>query len=174
MGGDGWERCVRGCKRYLNCVVEGREEGLSRRPWVLAVARCRSVPGCRLLVLGLGPREPCQKRRLREFGGWGARLKQDVSESRLDMSLVTLAPRGIFRVPYWAPFDASVPNGVAKLCAPEFRLVGARMRAPMQRGLGVSTFSETRDGRTHPGATGVGEQASDDLSELYKASRGTF
>ncbi|OWM90632.1 hypothetical protein CDL15_Pgr023863 [Punica granatum] len=35
-------------------------------------------------------------------------LKQDVSEARPDMSLVTLAPRGIFRVPYWAPFDASV------------------------------------------------------------------
>ncbi|PKI18371.1 hypothetical protein CRG98_049355, partial [Punica granatum] len=25
-----------------------------------------------------------------------------------------------------------IPSGVAKLCAPEFRLVGARMRAPKQ------------------------------------------
>ncbi|PKI57086.1 hypothetical protein CRG98_022590 [Punica granatum] len=34
------------------------------------------------------------------------------------------------------------------LCAPEFHLVGARMRAPMQCGLGVSAFPGTRDGRT--------------------------
>ncbi|PKI67902.1 hypothetical protein CRG98_011498 [Punica granatum] len=34
------------------------------------------------------------------------------------------------------------------VCAPEFRLVGARMRAPMQRGMGVSTFPGTRDRRT--------------------------
>ncbi|OWM77789.1 hypothetical protein CDL15_Pgr011150 [Punica granatum] len=36
------------------------------------------------------------------------RLKQDTSEMRPDASLITLAPGGIFRVPYWAPFDASV------------------------------------------------------------------
>ena len=29
-----------------------------------------------------------------------------------------------------------VPSGVAKLCAPEFNLVGARMRAPKQTRLG--------------------------------------
>ncbi|PKI55781.1 hypothetical protein CRG98_023826 [Punica granatum] len=37
-----------------------------------------------------------------------SQLKQDASETRPDVSLVTLALRGIFRVPYWAPFDASV------------------------------------------------------------------
>ncbi|PKI65469.1 hypothetical protein CRG98_014127 [Punica granatum] len=37
----------------------------------------------------------------------------------------------------------SVPSGVAKLCALEFHLVGAHMRAPMQRDLGMSTFSGT-------------------------------
>ncbi|PKI61374.1 hypothetical protein CRG98_018222 [Punica granatum] len=42
-----------------------------------------------------------------------------------------------------------LPSGVAKLCAPEFHLVGACMRAPMQRGLVVSTFPKTRDGRTN-------------------------
>ncbi|PKI61979.1 hypothetical protein CRG98_017611 [Punica granatum] len=40
---------------------------------------------------------------------WGTpRPKQDTSETRPDASLVTLAPGEIFRVPYWAPFDASV------------------------------------------------------------------
>ncbi|PKI56845.1 hypothetical protein CRG98_022803 [Punica granatum] len=33
----------------------------------------------------------------------------------------------------------SVPNGVTKLCRPEFRLVGARMRV-LSHGFGVSTF----------------------------------
>ncbi|OWM90861.1 hypothetical protein CDL15_Pgr027348 [Punica granatum] len=52
------------------------------------------------------PRELCQKRR-----PWGigvSRLKQDVPEMRPDASLVTLALRGIFGAPYWAPFGASV------------------------------------------------------------------
>ncbi|PKI64002.1 hypothetical protein CRG98_015615 [Punica granatum] len=35
-----------------------------------------------------------------------------------------------------SPNPLSVPNGVAKLCAPEFNLVGARMRAPKQTRLG--------------------------------------
>ncbi|OWM80125.1 hypothetical protein CDL15_Pgr002566 [Punica granatum] len=37
-----------------------------------------------------------------------AQPKQDTSKMRPDASLVTLAPGGIFRVPYWAPFEASV------------------------------------------------------------------
>ncbi|PKI76483.1 hypothetical protein CRG98_003132 [Punica granatum] len=37
-----------------------------------------------------------------------SRLKQDASETRPDVSLVTLTPGGIFRVPHWAPFDALV------------------------------------------------------------------
>ncbi|PKI58434.1 hypothetical protein CRG98_021192 [Punica granatum] len=36
------------------------------------------------------------------------RLRQDASEMYSDVPLVTLAPRGIFRVPYWTPSDASV------------------------------------------------------------------
>ncbi|PKI43773.1 hypothetical protein CRG98_035836 [Punica granatum] len=40
---------------------------------------------------------------------WGTpRPKQDTSEARPDVSLVTLALRWIFGVPYWAPFGASV------------------------------------------------------------------
>ncbi|PKI57938.1 hypothetical protein CRG98_021653 [Punica granatum] len=39
-------------------------------------------------------------------------------------------------------------HGETCLCAPEFHLVGARMRALMQRSLGVSTFPGTRDGCT--------------------------
>ncbi|PKI64509.1 hypothetical protein CRG98_015072 [Punica granatum] len=35
-----------------------------------------------------------------------------------------------------SPNPLSVPSGVAKLCAPEFHLVGARMRAPKQTRLG--------------------------------------
>ncbi|PKI41500.1 hypothetical protein CRG98_038102 [Punica granatum] len=37
-----------------------------------------------------------------------SRLKQDASETRPDVSLVTLAPGEIFRVPHWAPFDVPV------------------------------------------------------------------
>ncbi|OWM64734.1 hypothetical protein CDL15_Pgr014216 [Punica granatum] len=40
--------------------------------------------------------------------GCAQRPKQDTSEMRSDASLVTLASGGIFRVPYWAPFEASV------------------------------------------------------------------
>ncbi|PKI60796.1 hypothetical protein CRG98_018785 [Punica granatum] len=47
-----------------------------------------------------------------------------------------------------SPNPLGVPSGVAKLCAPEFRLVRACVRAPKQRGLGVSTFPGTRDGLT--------------------------
>ncbi|OWM89858.1 hypothetical protein CDL15_Pgr014597 [Punica granatum] len=36
------------------------------------------------------------------------RLRQNASEMRPDVPLVTLAPRGIFRVPYGTPSDASV------------------------------------------------------------------
>ncbi|PKI67584.1 hypothetical protein CRG98_012007 [Punica granatum] len=39
--------------------------------------------------------------------------------------------------------------GSSTLCAPEFHLVGTRMRALMQRGLGVSTFPGTRMRRSH-------------------------
>ncbi|PKI50018.1 hypothetical protein CRG98_029589 [Punica granatum] len=35
-----------------------------------------------------------------------------------------------------SPNPLDVPSGVAKLCAPEFNLVGARMRAPKQTRLG--------------------------------------
>ncbi|PKI67433.1 hypothetical protein CRG98_012162 [Punica granatum] len=52
------------------------------------------------------PRELCQKRRLWGIGvSW---LKQDAPEMRPDVSLVTLALKGIFEAPYWAPFGASV------------------------------------------------------------------
>ncbi|PKI38841.1 hypothetical protein CRG98_040769 [Punica granatum] len=46
-----------------------------------------------------------------------------------------------------SPNPLKVPSEVAKLCIPEFHLVGARMHLPMQRGSGVSTFPGTRDSR---------------------------
>ncbi|OWM90787.1 hypothetical protein CDL15_Pgr002710 [Punica granatum] len=88
----------------LSRVSEGHLK-LIPRPW-RSLGACRPVFGCRLLVSGSGLPEPCQKRR-----PWGigvSRLKRYAPEMRPDVSLVTLALRGIFRVPYWAPFDASV------------------------------------------------------------------
>ncbi|PKI59969.1 hypothetical protein CRG98_019636 [Punica granatum] len=66
-------------------------------------------PGAVYLSVDRVPPEPCQKKastRVREGGA--PRLEQDTSEAHSDMSLVTLAPRGTFRVPYWAHFGASV------------------------------------------------------------------
>ncbi|PKI77715.1 hypothetical protein CRG98_001899 [Punica granatum] len=38
------------------------------------------------------------------------RLKKDASDVRPDVPLVILAPRGIFRIPYWIPSDTLVMN----------------------------------------------------------------
>ncbi|PKI50003.1 hypothetical protein CRG98_029605, partial [Punica granatum] len=55
------------------------------------------------------PRELCQKRR--PWGVGVSRLKQGAPEMRPDVSSVTLALRGIFETPYWAPFGVSVARG---------------------------------------------------------------
>ncbi|PKI43683.1 hypothetical protein CRG98_035927 [Punica granatum] len=71
-------------------------------PWV----RAGPLPGVIYLSLDRAPGSPVRKGACESSGvPW---LRQDASEVRPDMSSITLAPRGIFRVPYWAPFDASV------------------------------------------------------------------
>ncbi|PKI57229.1 hypothetical protein CRG98_022374 [Punica granatum] len=62
--------------------------------------------GAVYLSVGRAPGSPVRKGVCESSGV--SRLKQDVSEMRPDVSLVTLALRGIFRVPHWAPFEASV------------------------------------------------------------------
>ncbi|OWM71785.1 hypothetical protein CDL15_Pgr002663 [Punica granatum] len=71
--------------------------------------RAGPFPGAVYLPVDWAPGSPiekgvCESSRV-------SQLKQDASETRPDVSLVTLALRGIFRVPYWAPFDASVIRG---------------------------------------------------------------
>ncbi|OWM77017.1 hypothetical protein CDL15_Pgr010105 [Punica granatum] len=85
-------------------VPKGRLK-LVPRPWQ-SLGACRPVLGCRSLVSGAGPGSPVRKG-VRERSGV-SRLKPDTSKMRLDASLVILALRGIFRVPHWAPFGASV------------------------------------------------------------------
>ncbi|PKI58429.1 hypothetical protein CRG98_021187 [Punica granatum] len=106
-------------------------EGLSRRNWDLAVARCgRAVDWSRSRDFGFEPwlgglawlscsfpsavylsvdrasGSPVRKGVCESSGM--PRLRQNASEMRPDVPLVTLAPRGIFRVPYGTPSDASV------------------------------------------------------------------
>ncbi|PKI75833.1 hypothetical protein CRG98_003748 [Punica granatum] len=106
-------------------------EGLSRRNWDLAVARCRQAvawsrsqdfgfepwlgglawlrcpfPGAVYLSVDRASGSPVRKGVCESSGV--PRLRQDISEMRPDVPLVTLAPRGIFRVSYWTPSDASV------------------------------------------------------------------
>ncbi|PKI70908.1 hypothetical protein CRG98_008703 [Punica granatum] len=70
------------------------------------VERPRPVLGCRLLVSGSGLGSPVRKG-VRERSGV-SRLTRDAPGTRPDVSLVILALRGIFRVPYWTPFGVSV------------------------------------------------------------------
>ncbi|OWM90644.1 hypothetical protein CDL15_Pgr018971 [Punica granatum] len=85
-------------------VLKGRLKLVPRPRWSLGV--CRPVLECRLLVGGAGPGSPVRKGVRERLEA--SRLKRYVPEAHPDVSLVTLALRGIFRVPYWAPFGASV------------------------------------------------------------------
>ncbi|OWM91109.1 hypothetical protein CDL15_Pgr010139 [Punica granatum] len=71
-------------------------------PWV----RAGPFPGAVYFSVDRAPRSPVRKGVCENSGV--PRLKQDASEIRSDVPLVTLASRGIFRVPYWIPSDASV------------------------------------------------------------------
>ncbi|OWM83041.1 hypothetical protein CDL15_Pgr016523 [Punica granatum] len=87
------------------CRVPKGHLKLAPRPrWSLGA--CRPVLGGRLLVSGSGPRSPVRKG-IRERSG-RSRLTRDAPGTRPDVSLVILALREIFRVPYWAPFGVSV------------------------------------------------------------------
>ncbi|OWM71018.1 hypothetical protein CDL15_Pgr003908 [Punica granatum] len=85
-------------------VPKGRLKLVPRPRWSLGA--CRPVLGCCLLVSGSDPRSPVRKG-VRERSVV-SRLKRYAPKMRSDVSLVTLALRGIFRVPYWAPFGVSV------------------------------------------------------------------
>ncbi|OWM80212.1 hypothetical protein CDL15_Pgr012343 [Punica granatum] len=85
-------------------VSKGCLKLVPRSWWSLSA--CRPVLRGRLLVSGASPGSSVRKG---VHGGIGvSRLKQDAPEMRSDVSLVTLALRGIFGAPYWAPFGASV------------------------------------------------------------------
>ncbi|PKI38997.1 hypothetical protein CRG98_040613 [Punica granatum] len=85
-------------------VPKGRLKLVPRPRWSLGV--CRPILGGRLPVSGAGPGSPVRKGVRERLGV--SRLNRDASRTRPDVSLVTLALRGIFRVPYWAPFGVSV------------------------------------------------------------------
>ncbi|OWM74508.1 hypothetical protein CDL15_Pgr026343 [Punica granatum] len=85
-------------------VPKGHLKLVPRPRWSLGA--CRPVSGCRLLSSGSGPGSPIRKGVCKRLGV--SRLKQDASGTCSDVSLVTLALRGIFRVPYWAPFGVLV------------------------------------------------------------------
>ncbi|OWM86064.1 hypothetical protein CDL15_Pgr027230 [Punica granatum] len=96
------------CKPVLRgrLLVSGANPGSSVGKGVLGGSGCPGLSRMPRKCEWGEPRELCQKRR-----PWGigvSRLKQDAPEMRPDVSLVTLALRGIFGVPYWAPFGASV------------------------------------------------------------------
>ncbi|PKI65842.1 hypothetical protein CRG98_013746 [Punica granatum] len=96
MGGDGW---------VMDITV------LDRRPLAggdLGARDSDPFPGAVYLSVDREPRSPVRKG-VRESSGV-SRIKQDASEMRPDVPFATLAPRGIFRVPHWASFDASVMN----------------------------------------------------------------
>ncbi|PKI49909.1 hypothetical protein CRG98_029693 [Punica granatum] len=90
------------CKKIFEMGHGGKRRApWSRRPWGIAAAWAVEA------VAWVGPPgAPLEKTFVRVWGT--PRPKQDTSEMRPDASLVTLAPGGIFRVPYWAPFKASV------------------------------------------------------------------
>ncbi|PKI34461.1 hypothetical protein CRG98_045148 [Punica granatum] len=111
---------VRGQTRTCQALDEPETgKALSRRKWEEAVAGCGRAEAWRVESwLEARFRVPFTCQRTEPPGAssektsvrvWGTpRPKQGTSEMRSDASLVTLALRGIFRVPYWAPFGTSV------------------------------------------------------------------
>ncbi|OWM83027.1 hypothetical protein CDL15_Pgr019521 [Punica granatum] len=85
-------------------VPEGHLK-LVPRPW-WSLGACRPVLKGRLLVGGVNP--GCYVRKGVRGGSGCPGLSRMSRKMRPNASLVTLALRGIFEAPYWAPFGASV------------------------------------------------------------------
>ncbi|PKI61597.1 hypothetical protein CRG98_017972 [Punica granatum] len=100
----------RGLEAWLGWAVGliwlGGKPGEARGPIDRASDFRGPFPGAVYLPVDWAPGSPVGKGVCESSGV--SRLKQDASETRPDVSLVTLAPGGIFRVPHWAPFDAPV------------------------------------------------------------------
>ncbi|PKI77695.1 hypothetical protein CRG98_001925 [Punica granatum] len=93
-------------------------------PWVPV----GPFPGAVYLLVGRASRSPVRKGLCESLGTpWP---KQDTSEMHPDASLVTLAPGGIFRAPYWAPFEWTMLISrdlwlCARVLAPGFPIVNS-------------------------------------------------